>query len=133
MHASNISLHELYLWKSQIVCDVAIFHREKYISTLEMKFNFQKQKPSNIDSLGTKYDLESVMHYGKTAFSKTRGLITIETKDPSKQDVIGNRKGLSKIDVIQINKLYKCGKFIQLLLLLVTLYKLQYKLMFFTF
>ena len=65
--------------------------------------------------MGTKYDLDSVMHYGKTAFAKTRGLITIETKDPSKQDVIGNRKGLSEIDVIQINKLYKCGKFIQLL------------------
>ncbi|XP_057295036.1 hatching enzyme 1.2-like [Hydractinia symbiolongicarpus] len=74
-----------------------------------MDFNFKKQATSKVDSLGTDYDYESIMHYGKTAFAKTRGLVTIKTKDPSKQDVIGRRTGFSAIDVIQMNRLYNCG------------------------
>lgn len=75
-----------------------------------MDYNFKKQATSKVDSLGTHYDYESIMHYGKTAFAKTRGLVTIKTKDPSKQDVIGRRTGFSAIDVIQMNRLYNCGK-----------------------
>ncbi len=52
------------------------------------------------------YDYESVMHYGKTAFGS--GRITIETIDPTKQNVIGNRRGFSKYDIMQMNLLYKC-------------------------
>jgi len=77
----------------------------------DMEFNFKKQKSSNIDSLGTVYDYASVMHYGQTAFGikqNNKRLITIETIDSSKQSTIGNRIGLSPVDVLQINKLYKC-------------------------
>ena len=46
------------------------------------------------------------MHYGKTAFGG--GRLTIRTKDPSMQNVIGNRQGFSEIDKKQINLMY-CG------------------------
>lgn len=76
-----------------------------------MAFNFQKA--SNINSLGTPYDLASMMHYSSTAFAR-QGTKTITTRDPSKQRLIDtyNRiTGFSSIDVQQINLMYKgiCG------------------------
>lgn len=86
--------------------------RDQYVEILwsnikgGMDFNFRKQSSSNIDSLGTKYDYESMMHYGAYGFGG--GSMTIRTKDPSMQRVIGQRRGPSAIDVIQINRMY-CG------------------------
>ena len=71
-----------------------------------MAYNFKKQPASNINSLGTPYDIRSMMHYGSTAFGGGRR--TIETKDPSKQRLIGQRGGFSDIDIKQINLMY-CG------------------------
>jgi len=72
-----------------------------------MGYNFNIQR--NIDSLGTPYDLKSMMHYSSTAFA-TRGR-TITTIDPSKQSLIDtyNRiTGFSAIDIKQLNLMY-CG------------------------
>lgn len=41
--------------------------------------NFRKYSRSTIDSLGTKYDYGSIMHYGSKAFSKN-GRVTIKVK-----------------------------------------------------
>ena len=71
-----------------------------------MSFNFNKQQTSNVNSLGTPYDFYSMMHYGSTAFGG--GKTTIETKDPTKQWLIGQRIGFSHIDIKQINLMY-CG------------------------
>lgn len=73
-----------------------------------MGYNFNIQR--NIDSLGTPYDLQSMMHYSATAFA-TRGK-TIVTKDRSKQhyiDTYNRIAGFSKIDIQQLNLMYKCG------------------------
>lgn len=73
-----------------------------------MGFNFNKQ--NYINSLGTKYDLGSMMHYSSTAFSKN-GYKTIQTIDTSKQHIIDtyNRiSGFSQTDIKQLNLMYPC-------------------------
>ena len=79
----------------------------QFQSILGKEHNFRKQSASNIDSMNVPYDYSSVMHYGKTAFGS--GKITIQTKDASKQNVIGNRRGFSQYDIKQMNLLYKCS------------------------
>ncbi|XP_065676272.1 low choriolytic enzyme isoform X3 [Hydra vulgaris] len=66
---------------------------------------------NEVDSLGTPYDLSSMMHYSSTAFARSNTK-TITTKDPSKQRLIDNYNrisGFSATDIVQINKMYSCG------------------------
>ena len=62
---------------------------------------------SRIDSHGTPYDYDSMMHYGSRFF--TDGGLTIETKYAADQDRIGQRRGFSATDVKQINLMYCDG------------------------
>lgn len=71
-----------------------------------MEFNFNKYSRSTIDSLGTPYDYGSVMHYESRAFSRN-GRPTIVAKKSGV--TLGNRNHLSKIDILQMNLLYKCS------------------------
>uniref|UniRef100_A0A4W6F609 Metalloendopeptidase n=1 Tax=Lates calcarifer TaxID=8187 RepID=A0A4W6F609_LATCA len=66
-------------------------------------YNFDKK---DTDNLNTPYDYSSVMHYGKTAFG-INGLETI-TPIPDPSAPIGQRNGLSDIDILRINRLYQC-------------------------
>ncbi|KAG8449759.1 hypothetical protein GDO86_016419 [Hymenochirus boettgeri] len=66
--------------------------------------NFVK---SNTDNLGLEYDYKSVMHYPRDAFSNTTGKDTI-TPIPDPTVPIGQRDGLSILDISKINKLYNC-------------------------
>lgn len=105
--------HSLGLWHEQSRPD-----RDQHV-----EIQFHKIKPANvhnfkmmkgIDALGTRYDYLSMMHYGRSAFSKVRGDITIKTKDPNMQYKIGQRNGLSEIDMKELNLMYpalqaKCG------------------------
>ncbi|KAM7433975.1 hypothetical protein ABFA07_015860 [Porites harrisoni] len=68
------------------------------------KFNFNKYNRGTIDSLGTKYDYGSVMHYGSRAFSKN-GRPTIVAKQSGV--TLGQRRGISATDAKQMNLLYK--------------------------
>ncbi|XP_078271738.1 astacin-like metalloendopeptidase [Rhinoraja longicauda] len=65
-------------------------------------FNFNKLRTNN---LGVKYDYTSIMHYGRTAFSKNN-LPTLMPVDTNAR--IGQIRGLTTKDVLKINKLYNC-------------------------
>uniref|UniRef100_A0A3P8UC90 Metalloendopeptidase n=1 Tax=Amphiprion percula TaxID=161767 RepID=A0A3P8UC90_AMPPE len=67
------------------------------------KENFKTQ---NTENLNIPYDYNSVMHYGRTAFGPYGAETIIPFPDPSVP--IGQREGLSKIDILRINTLYKC-------------------------
>ncbi len=67
--------------------------------------NFKRKGGSKIDSMGSRYDYDSIMHYGSTAFS-TNGQATITPKVEG--ETIGQRSGLSDHDIWQAKKLYNC-------------------------
>ncbi|XP_078540684.1 astacin-like metalloendopeptidase [Lissotriton helveticus] len=67
--------------------------------------NFNKE---NTNNLGLPYDYSSVMHYGMYAFSNTSGHPSI-VPTPNPFVPIGQRIGLSSLDVSKINTLYQCG------------------------
>ncbi|XP_044026245.1 low choriolytic enzyme-like [Siniperca chuatsi] len=66
--------------------------------------NFEKYDTNN---LNTTYDYSSVMQYGRTAFGNNGLETIIPIPDPSVP--IGQREGMSDIDILRINRLYKCG------------------------
>ncbi|XP_068591543.1 meprin A subunit beta-like [Cebidichthys violaceus] len=70
--------------------------------------NFREVSNKTTTTQGVPYDYWSVMHYGKNAFNNGNGS-TIITKDPTFQDVIGQRRELSPSDVLELNLLYKCN------------------------
>ncbi|KAM4723164.1 embryonic protein UVS.2-like [Rhinophrynus dorsalis] len=76
----------------------------QYISP-EYQGNFGK---ANTNNLGLEYDYSSVMHYGAYDFSNTSGKMTIVPK-PDPTVPIGQRDGLSNLDVAKINRLYQCN------------------------
>ncbi|XP_078540505.1 astacin-like metalloendopeptidase [Lissotriton helveticus] len=78
----------------------------KYIPQVYVN-NFVKMEPET-NNLGLTYDYSSVMHYGRYAFTNTSGQPTILPKPDSTQD-IGQRYGLSSLDIFKINTLYNCG------------------------
>ncbi|XP_075185922.1 embryonic protein UVS.2-like [Anomaloglossus baeobatrachus] len=67
--------------------------------------NFNKE---NTNNLGIEYDYSSVMHYDKYAYSNTSGQPTI-VPIPDPNVPIGQRDGLSVLDVSKINLLYQCN------------------------
>ena len=72
-----------------------------------MSYNFKKYSHGEADTLGYPYDLDSVMHYDKYAFSANRQPTIVSKKNPNRQ--LGQRKELSVIDIEQINAMYGCG------------------------
>ncbi|XP_067414182.1 astacin-like metalloendopeptidase [Emydura macquarii macquarii] len=78
----------------------------EYISSAN-KGNFKKSDNSN--NLGLQYDYSSVMHYGTNTFSNTPGKATI-VPIPDASVPVGQRYGLSNLDVAKINKLYNCNR-----------------------
>ena len=101
-------MHAIGFWHEQSRAD-----RDDYVEILwdnidpEKISNFYKRPESQ--NLDAPYDYSSVMHYGRTFFSQY-GEPTIVPKYPSSS--IGQRNGLSEIDIEKINKLYSCSAYL---------------------
>ena len=75
-----------------------------YLS-IGLERNFQKYAIGEASGLGAPYDYGSLMHYGRKDFT-SNGEDTVVPKDVNAR--IGQRIGLSPIDVWQLTTLYKC-------------------------
>ncbi|KAK5874435.1 hypothetical protein PBY51_019379 [Eleginops maclovinus] len=97
-------LHALGFNHEQVRSD-----RDRYVSILYQNIkpgkehNFMKRKTNN---LGTPYDFESIMHYGKYGFSKNRQPTILAKSNPSLN--FGTAGTMSKNDIARVNKLYQC-------------------------
>ncbi|KAM3874302.1 bone morphogenetic protein 1-like [Diretmus argenteus] len=76
------------------------------------EYNFLKMEPGEVDSLGEIYDFDSIMHYARNTFSRGIFLDTILPRYDINgvKPPIGQRTRLSKGDIAQARKLYKCAK-----------------------
>eukprot|EP00117_Sycon_ciliatum_P035767 scpid63239/ scgid27042/ Tolloid-like protein 1; Chicken tolloid-like protein 1; Metalloprotease colloid len=75
--------------------------------------NFAKSRPDMINSLGTPYDVTSIMHYGPRSFGRNLDgykMTTIQLVDGGQTggDRMGQRIALSAVDILQMNRLYRC-------------------------
>lgn len=69
-------------------------------------YNFNKYSHGVVDTLKIPYDFESIMHYGTHSFTKN-DLPTIRSvRTPDR--VLGQRNGLTELDIQEINALYDC-------------------------
>ncbi|XP_028830120.1 bone morphogenetic protein 1b isoform X2 [Denticeps clupeoides] len=76
------------------------------------EYNFLKMEPGEVDSLGEAYDFDSIMHYARNTFSRGIFLDTILPRYEVNgvKPPIGQRTRLSKGDIAQARKLYKCPR-----------------------
>ena len=101
-------LHALGVYHAQSRAD-----RDNHIEIVEenirpgKQHNFKRFDQSMINHFRLPYDYGSVMHYKKNSFSRG-GRTTIRTRDPSKQNLIGQREGVSEGDINLVRKMYKC-------------------------
>lgn len=93
--------------KCKLICSLTV---SRIVFHLGKKNNFNSYDETESSSLGVPYDYGSVMHYSKTSFSKEREP-TIVTKIPEFLDVIGQRMEFSDSDLLKLNRLYNCSKF----------------------
>ena len=73
----------------------------------EFYTNFNRTYEHLQDSRNSPYDYKSIMHYGSYAFAKDRSRKTIEVIQNTTA-TIGQRKGLSELDIQQAKLLYPC-------------------------
>lgn len=105
--------HALGFWHEQSRAD-----RDKYVKVIKKniatfaKDQFRKRtaNESVIDSKGYAYDYLSIMHYGEDYFSKN-AQPTLKVIGPGKEFKfkIGQRIGLSDLDIAQLNDIYGCN------------------------
>ncbi|KAK2888337.1 bone morphogenetic protein 1-like isoform X1 [Channa argus] len=92
--------------------------RDEHVSIIRdniqpgQEYNFLKMEPGEVDSLGEVYDFGSIMHYARNTFSRGifRDTILPRYDVNGVRPFIGQRTKLSKGDIAQARKLYKCAK-----------------------
>ncbi|XP_036744809.2 bone morphogenetic protein 1 isoform X3 [Manis pentadactyla] len=90
--------------------------RDRHVSIVReniqpgQEYNFLKMELQEVESLGETYDFDSIMHYARNTFSRGIFLDTIVPKYEVNgvKPPIGQRTRLSKGDIAQARKLYKC-------------------------
>ncbi|MED6279390.1 hypothetical protein CHARACLAT_000338 [Characodon lateralis] len=106
---SGIAAHE-FMHALGFVHEQSRSDRDHYVTIVwknimpDQIHNFRKQVTNNLNS---PYDYNSVMHYGRYAFSEDGGPTIIPKPDP--YIPIGQRDGPSALDIHKINVLYNCG------------------------
>merc|ERR1711915_1100092 len=99
-------MHALGFWHEQ-----SRYDRDDYVTIVwenildKKEHNFDKHSRYWTTLLGQPYDYGSVMHYPAYAFSKNDKKTIVPKEDGV---TIGQRDGMSELDVKGINKLYKC-------------------------
>merc|ERR1719222_1836629 len=111
MHPSVIE-HEFYhaigVWHTQSRTDRDDHVKINFENIIDGdQHNFVKKSENEVSEFGLPYDFESVMHYSDKSNSKN-GKRTIETIDPSKQDIIGKATGVSEGDILLVKRMYGC-------------------------
>ncbi|XP_057307442.1 hatching enzyme 1.2-like [Hydractinia symbiolongicarpus] len=71
-----------------------------------MWYNFDPYRAGQASTLGEPYDKKSIMHYGNYAFSINGRKTIVSKSNPNER--LGQRVGLTTIDINQLNKYYKC-------------------------
>ncbi|VDM47652.1 unnamed protein product [Toxocara canis] len=104
-------MHTIGLWHEHMRNDRDKYIRIRYENIApRYRSQFDMVPEAESNTFGTNYNYRSVMHYGKKAFSKRRGLITIETLDPVYQDVIGKARDAAPSDYYKICAMYECNR-----------------------
>ncbi|XP_042187659.1 meprin A subunit beta-like [Callorhinchus milii] len=115
----QLSCNEIGIVEHEILHFLGMIHeqsrddRDDYITVIwdqiqtDKVHNFNKFSATLMSKLNVPYDYMSVMHYGGTAYSKDNNL-TILTKIPEFNMLIGQRMELSDQDVQKVNQLYNC-------------------------
>ncbi|XP_065674393.1 zinc metalloproteinase nas-4 isoform X2 [Hydra vulgaris] len=104
-------LHALGFYHEQSRLDRDDFIRVKFENVRSgLENNFRKYDVGQADTLGFDYDLDSIMHYGESFFTKN-GQSTIEVL--GKKRSIGQRLALSETDKMKLNKLYCSPQYLE--------------------
>ncbi|XP_035679789.1 zinc metalloproteinase nas-15-like isoform X1 [Branchiostoma floridae] len=100
-------LHALGFWHEQSRPDRDSYVRIQWANIPQsVRYNFQKYTSREVNSLGSAYDIGSVMHYGSYAFSfNRRPTIT----DTAGRPITTQRRGFSNSDLTQLAALYRCS------------------------
>lgn len=100
-------LHSLGFYHEQSSWNRDDFVEVKEENILEGKeHNFRKYTEKQVTDFGVGYDYGSVLHYSGFAFTKN-GEATIVPKLTTK-DIMGQRVGMSKKDILKLRMMYKC-------------------------
>ncbi|XP_072516669.1 hatching enzyme 1.2-like [Salminus brasiliensis] len=99
-------LHALGFHHEQVRSD-----RDKHVVIL--KKNILPGKESNFEKIATNnlrtpYDYNSVMHYGRYAFSIKKGKLPTIVPKPDPNVQIGRATRMSRNDILRVNRLYQC-------------------------
>ncbi|KAG1667126.1 Zinc metalloproteinase nas-15 [Nymphon striatum] len=101
-------MHAAGFWHEQ-----SRYDRDQYVTihfdNIQSSYqnNFKTVSSDKSQTFGQSYDYGSVMHYGSTAFATNRNKPTITPKQSGAK--IGQRNGLSQVDIAKLNAMYKCG------------------------